>query len=496
MEAKRLDLLFGAMSAADVKNMKEIEITGITSDSRTVEPGSLFVAVRGTTVDGHRFVDNAIARGAVAVVSEEPIDDKSVPNAVVADSARALAELASGFYGDPSRQLRLIGVTGTNGKTSTTHLLRSICDASSWGNVGVIGTIGHGTGHALEAAVHTTPEPLTLHRLFADMASQECIGVVMEVSSHAVRQQRVWGIEFEIGMLTNITRDHLDYHPTFEDYVAAKTEFVYSLVEEGRKKPAGTLIYSLDNDEARRIGGSFPGAEVSTSIEGEADVWADGIRATLGGTTFTLRIGDQSTEVKLRLLGLFSAANAVMAAAGAHLLGIDIAAIKRGLESVHGVPGRFEAFGGDGRPAVVVDYSHTPDSLERTLQFCAKLEPSNLVAVFGCGGDRDKGKRPVMGAIAQENADICYVTSDNPRTEDPDAIIEDILEGMDRTAEGIHVDVDRRAAIAAAIANAGPDDLVAICGKGHEDYQIIGTTKHHFDDREEAQAALEKWGDR
>ena len=473
--------------------MSDVDVAGIKSDSRAVVAGDVFVAVRGGAVDGHEFVADAIAKGAVAVVSEAPIEDRSVPNAVVSDSAKALALLASRFYGDPSQQLRVFGITGTNGKTSTTHLFRAICAESSLGQVGMIGTVGHGAGVTLEEAVHTTPEPITLHRLFAEMAKQECIGVVMEVSSHAVRQQRVWGIEFEIGMLTNVTRDHLDYHPTFEDYVGAKTEFVYSLIDEARRTPAGTLVYSSDNDESRRVGGSFPGAKVSTSIEERADVYASDIDATLSGTRFQLHAAGDSIEIDLRLLGRFSAANAVMAAAGAHVLGISLAEIKRGLESVRGVPGRFEAFGGRGKPAVVVDYSHTPDSLERTLEFCRKLQPKTLIAVFGCGGDRDRGKRPLMGGIAQKHADVCFVTSDNPRTEDPDAIIDEILTGMDATAPGVHVEADRRKAIAAAVAQAGPDDLVAICGKGHEDYQILGTTKHHFDDREEAQAALDAW---
>jgi len=488
-----LKQLLETIADAGIGRVPEVEVKGIKSDSRAVEAGDIFVALRGTAADGHRFVADAIERGAVACVTETAVEDDRITNIVVGDTARALATLASRFYGDPSRHLRVFGVTGTNGKTSTTHLFRAICEESSLGHLGMIGTVGHGAGKQLEQAVHTTPEPLTLHRLFDEMLDEECIGVVMEVSSHAVRQQRVWGIDFEIGMLTNITRDHLDYHPTFEDYVAAKTQFVYSLIDQGRLKPAGTLIYSLDNDESQRIGGSFPGHKVSTSIEGPADVYADHIEATLVDTRFRLHMGSEQVDVKLNLLGAFSVANAVMAAAGARVLGIDANAIRRGLESVPGVPGRFEALGGGERPAVIVDYSHTPDSLERTLEFCRELHPRRLIAVFGCGGDRDKGKRPLMGGIAQRIADVCYVTSDNPRTEDPDRIIDDILAGMDRAAAGLHVQADRRKAIAQAIGEAAGGELVAICGKGHEDYQIIGTVKHHFDDREEATKALDEW---
>jgi UDP-N-acetylmuramoyl-L-alanyl-D-glutamate--2,6-diaminopimelate ligase len=475
-----------------VLGMKDIEIRGIRSDSRDVRPGDVFVAVRGVRTDGHRFVEDAVRRGAAACVTEEAVDTGEAANVVVADSAKALAILAAEVHGNPARGLRLVGVTGTNGKTSTAHLFRAICAQSSLGEFGIIGTIGHGSGERLSTAVHTTPEPIALHRLLADMKKEGCVGVVMEVSSHAVRQQRTWGLDFEIGMLTNITRDHLDYHSTLDDYVDAKREFCYSLVAEERRKAPGTLVYSRDDERAREIGERFPGKAISTSVHEEADVYASDVSATLEGTRFDLHAGVDEITVNLRLIGGFSASNAVMAAAAAHWLGIGLDRVKVGLESVEKVPGRFEALGGDGRPRVVVDYSHTPDSLQRTLEFCRALRPQRLIVVFGCGGDRDRGKRPLMGEIAQKNADVTYVTSDNPRTEDPLKIIEDILDGMDRTA-GVAVESDRREAIRRAIREAGPADLVAICGKGHEDYQIVGTERRHFDDREEAESALRLW---
>ncbi|MEJ2721816.1 MAG: UDP-N-acetylmuramoyl-L-alanyl-D-glutamate--2,6-diaminopimelate ligase, partial [bacterium] len=401
----------------------------------------------------------------------------------------------SAYYGDPADRLRLVGVTGTNGKTTTAHLLRSILDGSPWGRTGIIGTVGHGTGSVLEAGVHTTPEPLTLHRLLRDMADNGCVGVVMEVSSHAVRQQRTWGVDFEIGMLTNVTRDHLDYHPTFEDYVNAKREFCYTLISGGRRKENGTLIYSRDNRYSREIGDGFPGAKVSTSAEGSADVFAKNVEATVGGTCFDLHMGGCAVvPIALNLLGGFNVWNALLAAAAARVLGVDTEFIKRGLEAVNRVPGRFEAIRSEaGGPLVIVDYSHTPDSLERTLSFCRDLGPRRLITVFGCGGDRDRGKRPIMGGIAQRLSDVCYVTSDNPRTEDPAEIIDEILAGMDTDAGGLVVEADRRRAIVSAVQGAAAGDLVAVCGKGHEDYQIIGHTRHHFDDREEAANALEKW---
>jgi UDP-N-acetylmuramoyl-L-alanyl-D-glutamate--2,6-diaminopimelate ligase len=489
-----LSRLTTALQGADVRNPREVVITKITNDSRAVERGTLFVATRGTRTDGHDFIGAAIARGASAVVAETPADTGEVPCVIVKDSAKALALVASEFYGNPSRDLRLFGVTGTNGKTSTTYLLGSILEASSWGKVGVVGTIGHGTGAGgYEPSAHTTPEPITLHRLFAEMKANGCAGVVMEVSSHAVKQQRVWGVDFEIGMLTNVTRDHLDYHPTFEDYVGAKREFCYSLVSKSRRKKEGILVYSIDNEHSREIGDGFRGRKLTVSAEEPADVYATEVRANLQGTRFLLNIaGKKPTEIELKLLGSFSVSNAVLAAAGAHALDIEVDGIKAGLESVGRVPGRFEAIGGGSRPHVIVDYSHTPDSLERTLLFCRALEPKRVIAVFGCGGDRDRGKRPLMGEIAQRIAQVCIVTSDNPRSEDPWKIIEDILSGMDRKHPGLVVEIDRRAAIFKAVSMARPGDVVAICGKGHEDYQIIGTKRHHFDDGEEARKALEQ----
>ncbi len=489
----RLRDLMNALGEVDTKDMPDVEIKGIKSDSREIEPGDVFVAIRGVDTDGHHFVGDAVRRGAAACVTEEPLDTGEAANVVVIDSAKALAVLASEIHKNPARDLRLVGVTGTNGKTSTAHLFRAICAQSSVGEFGIIGTVGHGSGSRLSAAVHTTPEPITLHQLLADMKKDGCVGVVAEVSSHAVRQQRTWGLDFEIGMLTNITRDHLDYHSTMDDYIDAKREFCYSLIAEDRHKDPGTLVYSLDDERARKIGNEFPGGAVSTSIREVADVYGTDVRATLSGTRFVLHAGKEEIAIDLKLLGSFSASNAVMAAAAGSLLGIGLDRIKSGLESVGKVPGRFEALGGGGKPRAIVDYSHTPDSLERTLEFCRALGPQRLIVVFGCGGDRDKGKRPLMGEIAQRRADVCYVTSDNPRTEDPLRIIDDILEGMDCGRGNLVVEPDRHKAIQEAIRNAGPDDLVAVCGKGHEDYQIVGTKRRHFDDRKEAVNALKLW---
>lgn len=491
-----LEILLDTLEEKELIGRGDVDVSGITSNSNQVEPGHCFVAIRGSRADGHRFLEDAIARGAAVCIIESMPAPLSVPAVIVPDTAKALALLAARFYGNPADDLWLCGVTGTNGKTSTVHLLRSICEASAWGSVGIIGTVGHGTGGALEPAVHTTPDAVKLHQLFSEMKDSGCRGVVMEVSSHAIRQQRTYGVDYVVGILTNVTHDHLDYHKTFEDYAAAKREFCFSLAGPHRRRAPGVLVYFAGDAVANSIGAAFAGETVSVGLSDSCDVYADDLVADLRGTRFTIRFGRTAgVPVTLPLLGRFSAYNALLAAAAAHHMGIEKEDIKRGLEALRRVPGRFETFGGGDKPLAVVDYSHTPDSLERVLRFCLDLKPRRLITVFGCGGDRDKEKRPVMGRIARQHSHRAYVTSDNPRTEDPAAIIDEILAGMDVDGGEVVVEPDRRRAIAAAIANAAAGDLVAICGKGHEDYQIIGTIRHHFDDREEAVAALEAWGD-
>jgi UDP-N-acetylmuramoyl-L-alanyl-D-glutamate--2,6-diaminopimelate ligase len=482
----------------DIENARlvgrgDVEVKGITADSRQVGPGYLFVANRGVAVDGHEFVADAVARGAVAVVTEAPVGGDT-PNLVVKDGAKALAELASRFYGNPAEGMFLCGVTGTNGKTSTSHLYRSIMEFSGWGRVGIVGTLGHGVGAELQKTPHTTPDSIELQRQFRRMADEGCRGVVMEVSSHAVRQHRTWGLDFNVGILTNVTHDHLDYHKTLDDYRAAKKEFCFSLLSAARRKPAGTLVYWRDDPAARDIGESFPGRKISVGAERGADVYTSDVAATLQDTRFELHVGKEKPfPVRMTLLGSFCATNAALAAAGAWASGADAAAIRGGLESIDRVRGRFEALGGGGKPVVILDYSHTPDSMERVLATCRGLGPKRLFTVFGCGGDRDRAKRPMMGRIAQSLSDFCYLTTDNPRTEAIEVILEDILSGMNRSADNFRVELDRRSAIREAIARAGANDIVALLGKGHEDYQIIGTDRLPFSDRKEAEGALREW---
>lgn len=486
---------------------QDVEVEGVSFDSRNVRRGDLFVAIRGNVVDGHRFVPQAIERGAVAIVTEAPVEGASVPNIVVRDTSKALAELASRFFGNPAGTLFLCGITGTNGKTSTAHTYRSIVEAAGWGTVGIVGTLGHGAGVDLEKTLHTTPDPIELHGQFARMVDRGCRGVVMEVSSHAVRQHRIWGLDFDVGILTNVTHDHLDYHKTIDDYRAAKREFCELLTASGRRKPAGTLVYWCDDPISREIGEGHAGEKIAVGWATTADagdrrkeigagrhVWIRDAAVTLKGTSFTL-VFDGAGEVRahMKLLGSFCAVNAAMAAAAALVSGVDTQLIKRGLESLERIPGRFESIGGAEKPVVILDYSHTPDSMQQVLRTCRGLTPGRLTVVFGCGGDRDRTKRPEMGRIAQSESDFVFITTDNPRTESVEGIVEDILSGMDRSADDYRVELDRSRAIAEAIASSRARDIVALLGKGAENYQIIGADRLPFSDREEAEGALRSW---
>jgi UDP-N-acetylmuramoyl-L-alanyl-D-glutamate--2,6-diaminopimelate ligase len=484
----KLSRLIRRIDGARLTGSGDTDITGIALDSRDVRPGNVFVAVPGTKADGHAFVPDAISRGASAVVVEAE-GESTVPTVTVDSSARALAAIASAFYGDPATHLTLCGVTGTNGKTSVAHMIQSIMGEST---MGIVGTLGHGAGE-LTSTVHTTPDAVTLHRLFREMVDAGCSGVVMEVSSHAVRQHRTWGLDFEVGILTNVTHDHLDFHHTIEDYRAAKREFCDSLVAPDRKKPDGTLVHSADDTVARQIGEAFAGRAVSVGYSGDADVRVCDDESTLRGTKFRVVLfGSDELEISTRLLGTFVASNAALAAAAARVLGAAPETIRAGLESIDTIPGRFEALGGNGKPLVILDYSHTQDAFERVLATCRQLGPGRLTVVFGCGGDRDREKRPLIGRVAQRLCDRCIVTTDNPRTEAVGDIVDDILSGMPRS-DNVVVELDRAAAIASAVATSGERDIVALLGKGHERYQQVGGDRLPFSDYDEALKALEKW---
>ncbi|HEY1655522.1 MAG TPA: UDP-N-acetylmuramoyl-L-alanyl-D-glutamate--2,6-diaminopimelate ligase [Candidatus Tumulicola sp.] len=451
-------------------------VTSIESDSRAVRPGTLFVALRGERTDGHAFVAQAIARGAAAIVVEEPA--AAFPEATVvtvADSRRALSALSAAFYEDPSRSLDTVGVTGTNGKTTTVQMVRAILDGAAR-PCGTIGTVGAEFRERRWTLAQTTPLPPELHGLLAAMRDAGAVAVAMEVSSHALALGRVDDVTFRVAALTNVTRDHLDFHSTLEAYAAAKRRLF---------EMAQSAVLNVDDPLGARWARELRARGVPTITYGERNgdlrpvelaVTPDGSRFAVDGTVF-----------EVRLPGRFNALNALAAIGIARSLGLDDAAIAPGLAHLDRVPGRMERFG-DGGVDVVVDYAHTPDALERVLQALRETVSGSVFVVFGCGGDRDRGKRPEMGAVAARYADRVYVTSDNPRTEDPRAIAAQIVAGISGGAHA--VELDRRTAIETAITQACPGDAVLIAGKGHEVYQIVGREAIEFDDAVVARRAL------
>jgi UDP-N-acetylmuramoyl-L-alanyl-D-glutamate--2,6-diaminopimelate ligase len=484
----KLSYLVEEIDIAKRLAFRDVDVTGIATDSRSLKAGDCFVAIKGHAADGHAFVEEAARRGASALVVEHAIEG-AIPAIVVRDSSLAAALMAKRFFGDPASRLRLAGITGTNGKTSSAFLLRSIMNIAH-GPCGIIGTIGYGDSDELASARNTTPGAVDLYRVMDGFLKRGCRSAVMEVSSHAAEQGRIAGLEFDVGAFTNVTRDHLDYHVTVERYVEAKESFVRTLVESGRKKRPGTFVYNIDDPEVARVAKRFAGPSLSFGLSSSSDVRAEGVKANLKGTRFDLVIGSGRERLDLKLLGTISVYNALTAAACAHALGVDAGRIKAGLENVAQVPGRFQVVSIGRGPAVVVDYAHTPDALEKLLIFCRELGPRTIVTVFGCGGDRDKGKRPMMGGIAARLSNIVFITDDNPRTENPDLIVKEILEGVGASAVPIHVVRDRRSAIRAAIGAAREGDLVVIAGKGHENEQICRDGRVPFNDALEAEEAL------
>jgi UDP-N-acetylmuramoyl-L-alanyl-D-glutamate--2,6-diaminopimelate ligase len=471
---------------------KNAVVSGVTSDSRKIGAGTVFVAVKGTAQDGHAFIGEARSKGAVLILGEQPQEPGAVPYVQVPDSRAALAVLASAFHDHPSRGLKLVGVTGTSGKTTTTYLLESILTAAGE-KVGVIGTVNFRFGSKVYPSTHTTPGAPELQALLAEMKADGCTAVVMEVSSHALSQHRVGAIAFDGMVFTNLTPEHLDFHADMEDYFQAKAMLFTGAAKyalSSGKRPYAAV--NADDAYGRRLGkellsGRTPGLAFSYfGLEDDVEVNGKGLRVTLDGISG--RIG--AVEIRSALAGAFNASNILGAVAVALGLGLSPEAIARGVRDLACVPGRLERVPNSRGVHALVDYAHKPDALEKVLKSLQEVRGNQrLITVFGCGGDRDRTKRPVMGRIAVTHSSHVFVTSDNPRTENPNAIIEEILKGM-KDATNLTVEPDRRKAIHAAIAQAGSGDIVLIAGKGHEDYQIIGTEKIHFDDREIAAEAL------
>lgn len=470
-----------------------LPVTGITDDSRQVEPGVLFVAVQGERVDGHRFIPQVLQAGAAALVVQQPQPQGRVPVIRVKDSRRLLGLLGSRFYGVPSSRLRLVGVTGTNGKTTTTYLAQRVLE-SSGRKVGLIGTVAYQIGELSVPASHTTPGALELQALLGRMVSAGMNTAVMEVSSHALALDRTIGCEYDVAVFTNLTQDHLDFHRDMEDYFLAKLRLFTGLAA-GEQKPSKRAIINVDDPWSERIRKATAVPLWTYGIKGAAELRAEDLRLSASGTTFAVATPYGRATVESRLVGEHNVYNA-LAAIGVGLqegLTLDLAC--QGIASVGNVPGRFERVE-VGQPfTVVVDYAHTEDALVRLLSAAQALRPGRIITVFGCGGDRDRTKRPKMGRVAVEGSDVVVLTSDNPRTEHPQAILHEVEVGVkealrQRPQVRYHLIADRRQAIKTAVQEAQPGDMVVIAGKGHEDYQIIGTTKLHFDDREVAREAI------
>jgi len=471
-ELRRGDLLLSAPAAGPA-------LAGLGMDSRTIAPGMLYVAVRGSQADGHRFVADAVRRGAPAVVVEGP-QQAGVPEIVVRDGRRAALALGRAWYGHPGRHLTLIGVTGTNGKTTTTGLIRHLFNAE--GGAGSIGTLGAFDGHdrpvESTAGSLTTPGPIDLQATLAELVARGSTHVAMEASSHSLDQGRLDGLNFAAGVFTNLTRDHLDYHGTMEAYLASKLK-LSALLGLG-----GVEVVNLDDPAWCVLPARSP--RVTFGLHPGADVRATGVVLDASGSRFRLEGRFGSAEASLPLLGDFNVSNALAAVAAALGLQRPLNEVVERLAQAPQVPGRMERIS-DIPCTVLRDYAHTPDALERALATLRPLTRGRLIVVFGCGGDRDKGKRPIMGRLAAEGSDLAIVTSDNPRTEDPAAIIDDVEQGM---ADVPHQRfVDRLAAIHAALEAGRPGDTVLLAGKGHETYQVLGTSKVPFDEREIVRSA-------
>lgn len=475
------------------------DASDICYDSRKCKGGSLFVAISGEEVNGHDFIHAAVKNGANYIVHDEgnfPADP-SVAFIRVKDSRLALAKLGKNFYDNPSRELCLIGITGTNGKTTVAYMLESILEAAGF-SIGVTGTVNYRYGRNLFPASHTTPESLDLHKMLREMVDAEVTHVVMEVSSHAIDLNRIHGCEYDIGIFTNLSREHLDYHHTMEQYFMVKKRFFTDVPDRQ------VAVINRDDPWGSKLLEEIKTPSVSFGLEGLCDVSSTDFTLSIDGINAIIQGRDGGFPISSAMVGKFNLYNILAAAAAAISLGIPEEYIQAGIGEMKSVPGRLERVSKPGEPPVFVDYAHTGDALEKVLENLSDFKKGRIITVFGCGGDRDRTKRPVMGKIAAMLSDLAIITSDNPRTENPSKILNEIEEGIDDDSsryssediangfdEKVYMIIDdRRAAIDMAISLAGESDIVLVAGKGHEDYQIMGTRKLPFDDRVVVREAL------
>ncbi len=465
----------------DSAGIANAEVTLVTENSKKVTPGSVFVCVKGARFDGHDVAADVVAAGAVLVVAER---DTGVPNQlIVNDSREAFSLLSASFFGNPSKKLRLVGITGTNGKTTTCFLLKSVFEALGH-KTGLIGTVKNIVGDKEYPATLTTPDPFELNSLFAEMVEAGCEFCVMEVSSQALAQQRVAGLHYEVAAFTNLTQDHLDYHGTFENYIAAKRKLFEN---------CDNAVVNCD-DEAYKAMIEGTGCNVITcsARKDSADYSAKNIEHKPGGVSYVLVGIGKLERIKMRIPGGFTVYNSMTAAVCAIQLGLSFSEVAGALSQAAGVPGRIEVVPTDTDYTVIIDYAHSPDGLQNILAALRKIAQGRIITVFGCGGDRDRTKRPQMGKIAADMSDFVIVTSDNPRTEDPAAIVAEVAEGTKGARIPVVEIVDRTQAIEFALNEAEKDDIILLAGKGHETYQILGTEKIHYDEREVVRNLLAK----
>ena len=471
----RLDTLLSGVCVLELHADPGLEIADVCYDSRSCTPGALFVAISGFAADGHRFIPAALENGACAVVCERPPE---TPCAYVLESSArlALAQLGANWFGHPADDMKIIGVTGTNGKTTSTYLLKSVLEQAAGAKVGLIGTIQNMIGQTALHTERTTPESFELHRLFAQMRDAGCTHVVMEVSSHALVLERVGAVRFAVGAFTNLTEDHLDFHRTMEEYAAAKA-ILFGRCDRG--------VINTDDAWAGFMRERAACPVLTYAIDSDADLRAENIELRADSVAFDAIYGGERCHVDLGIPGRFTVYNCLTVIGSALSLGIGLAEIAQALKQARGVKGRVEVIPTPGTDyTVLADYAHTPDALENVLRTVRGFARGRVVALFGCGGDRDPITRPIMGKIGVDYADLAVITSDNPRTEDPNAIIADILKGVEGTDTPYIAIENRPEAIYWAMAHARPGDVIVLAGKGHEDYQEINHVKHHLDERE------------
>ena len=479
---KLADLLEG-IEVVEVAADMNMEIGDISYDSRNAKPGDLFVAIAGFESDGHAYIGSAVQNGAVAIVCER-VPEQEIPYVIVKNSRSALALTSSNYFGKPSEKMKIIGVTGTNGKTTSTMLIKHMIEMCEKSKVGLVGTNQNMIGYKVLPTERTTPESYDLQKLFKEMADKGCKYVVMEVSSHSLTLDRVGGINFEVGLFTNLTQDHLDFHDSMDDYARAKA-VLFTRCNKG--------AVNIDDAYAAMVIEHATCPILTFAIEkDEAELVGKDIKLLPTAVKFCALSTNILERVALNIPGKFSVYNALGVIAVGIQLGYSMADCAAALKTATGVMGRVEVVPTDDDYTVLIDYAHTPDALENVLLSMKEVAEGRVVALFGCGGDRDKTKRPIMGKIAAKCADFVIVTSDNPRTEEPDAIIADIVVGLEGIKTPQRVISDRREAIAWAIDHHKPKDIIVLAGKGHETYQIIGKTKHHMDEREIVAEHLEK----